>query len=64
MGTPHFVRIEAERVAQVEHSETRSSRMVFVGDRCAEERHDPVAGVLIDRALEAVNSLGKDRESR
>ena len=36
--------------------------MVLVRDRRAEQRHDPVAGVLVDRALEAVNALGEDRE--
>ncbi len=37
-------------------------RMVLVGDRCAEQSHDAVAGVLIDRPLEAVNSVGEDLE--
>ena len=37
-------------------------RMVLVRDRRAEQRHDPVAGVLVDRALEAVNAVGEDRE--
>ena len=31
-----------------------------MGDRCTEERHDPVAGVLIDRAFEAVNLRGDE----
>jgi hypothetical protein len=37
-------------------------RVVFMGDRRAEDRHDPVAGELIDGALETVNTLGEDRE--
>ena len=36
--------------------------MVLVRDRRAEHCHDPIAHVLIDRALEAVNSVGQDRE--
>ena len=37
-------------------------RVIFVGNRCAEERHDSIASVLIDRPLEAVHALGEDRE--
>jgi hypothetical protein len=36
--------------------------MVLVRDWRAEQRHDPIAGVLINRAFEAVDSLGEDRE--
>ena len=36
--------------------------MILVRDRRAEQRHDPVAGELVDRPLEAVNALGEDRE--
>ena len=36
--------------------------MVLVGDRRAEQGHDPVAGELVDRALEAVDALAEDRE--
>ena len=36
--------------------------MVLVRDRRAEERHDAVAGVLVDRALEAVHAVGEDLE--
>jgi hypothetical protein len=38
--------------------------MVLVRDRGTEQRHDAVARVLVYRALEAVNALGEDRESR
>jgi hypothetical protein len=37
-------------------------RMILVCDRRPEQSHDPVAGVLVDRPLEAVNALGEDRE--
>ncbi len=36
--------------------------MVLVRDRRAEQRHDAVAGELVDRALEAVDALAEDRE--
>jgi hypothetical protein len=36
--------------------------MILVSDRCAEQRHNPIACVLIDRPLEAVNSVGEDLE--
>jgi hypothetical protein len=62
MGTPHFVRIGAERVAQMEHGEAGPSRVVFVRDRRAEECHDTVARVLVHGPLEAVHALGEDLE--
>jgi hypothetical protein len=36
--------------------------VVLVGDRRPEERHDPVARVLVHRAFEAVHALGEDLE--
>ncbi len=36
--------------------------VVLVRNRRTEERHDAVAGVLVDRALEAVHTLGKHLE--
>jgi hypothetical protein len=33
-----------------------------VRDRGTEESHDAVAAILVDRALEAVNTLGQDQE--
>ena len=49
----------------VEHLQRRvagAPRVVLVGDRSAEDGHDPVAGELVDRSLEALDRLGKDRE--
>jgi hypothetical protein len=37
-------------------------RVILVSDRCTEEGHDPIASVLIDRPLEAVNAVGEDLE--
>ena len=36
--------------------------VVLVRDRCAEERHDAVARVLVDRSLEAMDAFGEDLE--
>jgi hypothetical protein len=36
--------------------------VILVRDRRAEERHDPVARVLVDRPLEAVHAVGQDLE--
>ena len=33
----------------------RPAWTIFMGERCAEQRHDPVARVLVDRPLEAVH---------
>ena len=49
-------------VLKVKRRVTRTWRVVLVGDRRAEQRHDAVAGVLVDGALEAVNAVGKDQE--
>ena len=49
----------------VEHLQRRvagAPGVVLVGDRGAEDRHDPVAGELVDRALEAGDGLGQQRE--
>ena len=40
----------------------RSPRVVLVGDGRPEERHHAVACELVDRALEAMNAGGEDRE--
>jgi hypothetical protein len=37
-------------------------RVILVSDRRAEEGHDSVAGVLVDRPLEAVNAIREDME--
>ena len=49
----------------VEHLQRRvagAPRVVLVGDRRAEDGHDPVAGELVDGALEAVHGVGEGRE--
>jgi hypothetical protein len=51
-----------QRFHQVERREGGALRVVLVRDRRAEERHDPVARVLVHRALEAVHAVGQDLE--
>ncbi len=49
----------------VEHRQGRvtgAACMVLVGDGGAEDGHDPVAGELVDGALEAVHGVGEGRE--
>ena len=36
--------------------------MILVRDRRAEQRHDPVAGELVDEAFEALDAFGEDLE--
>ncbi len=49
----------------VEHPQRREAGapgVVLVGDRGAEDGHDPVAGEFVDGALEAAHLVGEDRE--
>ncbi len=41
---------------------TGTQRMILVRDRCSEQRHDAITGVLVDGALEAMNTAGQDAE--
>ena len=43
----------------MERGEAGAPRVILVRDRRSEQRHDAVAGVLIHRALEAVNAVGE-----
>lgn len=52
----------AELAGQIEGGRTGALRVVLVGDRGAEERHDAIAGVLIDGALVSVNAVRQDPE--
>ena len=55
-------RVAAQLVAQMQRRVAGPLGVVLVGDGRAEERHDAVAGVLVDRALEAVDAVGQDLE--
>ncbi len=52
----------AQPLDQVQRGEAGALRMVLMGDGRAEDRHDPVAGELVDRALELVDAVAEDRE--
>jgi hypothetical protein len=56
------VRVAPDLVAEIQRRPARALRVVLVGDRRAEERHDAVAGELVDGALEAVDALGEEAE--
>src|SRR5881409_899247 len=47
---------------QIQGGRTGALGVVLVGDRGAEERHDAVAGVLVDGPLVSVNAARKDPE--
>jgi hypothetical protein len=57
-----LVRIAAEPLLKVQCCVTRALCMILVRDRGPEKRHDAVAGILVDRAFEPMDSLGEDRE--
>jgi hypothetical protein len=54
--------VVAQALAQVQRRVAGPLGVVLVGDRRAEQRHDAVARVLVDGALEAVHALRKDLE--
>ncbi len=58
----HLARVAAELPLQEQRGVTGALRVVLVGDGRAEQRHDPVARVLVHRALVAVHPVGQDRE--
>ncbi len=58
----HLVGVFAHGVPQMQRRIAGPLRMILVGDRRAEQRHDAVAGVLVDRALEAMHPVGEDLE--
>ncbi len=50
-----LLRVPTDRLLHAERGVTGAHRVVLVGERRAEERHDPVAHDLVDRALVAVH---------
>jgi hypothetical protein len=54
--------IRGELVTEMQRGVARAPRVVLVGDRGAEERHDPIARELIHRAIEAVDPVAQQRE--
>src|SRR4030095_4747923 len=59
---PHAFGERAELARQIQGGRTGALRVVLVGNRGAEERHDSVAGVLVDGSLVSVNAARKDPE--
>ena len=64
VGAPDAFRISANRRLHVERGIAGTHGVVLMGDRRAEERHDPVAHHLVDRALVAVDGLHHPLEHR
>src|SRR5262245_17643076 len=58
----YFVRITPELLLNVECRVARPLSVVLMRNRRPEQRHDPVAGKLVDRAFEAMNAVGEDRK--
>src|SRR4029450_1894926 len=59
---PHAFGERAELARQIQGGRAGALRVVLVGDGGAEERHDAVAGVLVDGSLVSVNATRKDPE--
>ena len=57
VGLPDLLGVAPHRGLHVERRVAGPHRVVLVGERRAEERHDPVAHDLVDRALVAVDGL-------
>jgi hypothetical protein len=57
----HLVRVARELLLKMERRVARPLGVILVRDRRAEERHDAVAGELVDEALEALDAVGEDR---
>jgi len=54
-----FCRVAPQFVVEIEGRVACALRVVFMGDGRAEQGHDPVAGELIDRSLEAMDPLAQ-----
>ena len=57
-----LARVLGESLAKLQSRVAGALGVVLVRDRCAEERHDAVARVLVDRSLEAVHVVREDLE--
>ena len=57
MPAAHILGVLGHRPLHTEGCITRAHGMILVGERRAEQRHDPVAHDLVDRALVAVDRL-------
>ena len=62
VAAAHLGGIGGKLTLQRERRPAGALCVILVGERSAEERHDPIAGELVNRALEAVNTITEDRE--
>ena len=62
VGAAQLVGVAAQLVLEMERGVAGPMRVVFVGDGRAEESHDPIARVLVDRPLEAMDAVAEDLE--
>ncbi len=63
-ASPHLVRDAPDGLLHAEGGVARAQSMVLVGERGAEERHDPVAHDLVDGSLVPVHRLHHQFEDR
>ena len=61
---PRLRGVPIDRFLHPERGVARADGVVFVGDRRAEQRHDPVAHHLVHRAFKAVHGVHHVREDR
>jgi hypothetical protein len=54
--------VSAKFVPQMQGRVAGTPGVILVGDGRPEDRHDPIAGELIDRPLETVHAVGEDLE--
>ena len=59
---PQLGRVLGDVVEHLQGGVAGTPGVVLVGDRSPEDGHDPVAGELVDRALEPGHRVGEDRE--
>jgi hypothetical protein len=64
VGVPDLLRVASHRGVHIVDRVAGPHRVILVGDGRAEERHDPVAHDLVDRALVAVDGLHHAFEHR
>src|SRR5207247_4317821 len=62
LGAAELAAVAPERFAEMQRRMAGALGVILVRDWRAEERHDPVAGELVDGALEAVDTLREDAE--
>ena len=62
LGQAQLARVAPDLGAEMERRRAGAAGVILVRDRGAKERHDPVAGELVDGTLEAVHAVGEDRE--